>query len=91
MERMKSPEALAALARVFRPFLLRRTKSEVAREIPPRIETSVPIVLSAEEFAMYEHARLAAVAEVTKVGGVMCDEQRRFPILAALTRLRLLA
>jgi superfamily II DNA or RNA helicase len=91
IERMKSPEALEALARVIRPFLLRRTKSEVARELPPRTEISVPIVLSGEELAMYEDARLAAVAEVTKVGGVMKDEQRRFQILAALTRLRLLA
>jgi superfamily II DNA or RNA helicase len=91
IERGKDPEARAALARVLRPFLLRRTKAEVARELPPRIEIAVPIALSAEEQAMYDDARLAAVAELTGQGADAAGEDRRFAILAALTRLRLLA
>ena len=90
IERAKDPDAHAALARVIRPFLLRRTKAEVARELPPRTEIALPIALSEPELALYEDARLAAVAEVTKQTGLR-DEQRRFQILAALTRLRLLA
>ena len=91
IERAKDPGARAALARVLRPFLLRRTKSEVARELPSRTEIEVPIALSKAEWEMYEDARLAAVAEVDKQGKGVRDEQRRFQILAALTRLRLLA
>ncbi|HSK00804.1 MAG TPA: DEAD/DEAH box helicase [Kofleriaceae bacterium] len=101
IERTKDPDARAALARVLRPFLLRRTKPEVARELPPRIEVPVPIALSAEEQAMYDDARLAAVAALTRrgagaapTGGDPADaagEDRRFAILAALTRLRMLA
>jgi superfamily II DNA or RNA helicase len=109
IERAKDPEARAALARVLRPFLLRRTKPEVARELPPRVEIQVPIALSAEEQAMYDDARLAAVAALTQSGadaaltgrtdgtggaggtGGAAGEQQRFAILAALTRLRLLA
>ena len=91
IERGKDPDARAALARVLRPFLLRRTKAEVARELPPRIEVAVPIALSAEEQAMYDDARLAAVAELTGQGAGAAGEERRFAILAALTRLRLLA
>jgi superfamily II DNA or RNA helicase len=90
IERAKDAEAHAALARVIRPFLLRRTKAEVARELPPRTEIALPIVLSEQEHALYEDARLAAIAQVTKQSGLR-DEQRRFQILAALTRLRLLA
>ncbi|HLL22191.1 MAG TPA: DEAD/DEAH box helicase, partial [Kofleriaceae bacterium] len=90
IERGKDPDAHAALARTIRPFLLRRTKAEVARELPPRTEVTLPIALSEGEREMYEDARLAAVAEVTKQKGLR-DEQRRFQILAALTRLRLLA
>jgi superfamily II DNA or RNA helicase len=90
IERMKDPDAHAALARVIRPFLLRRTKAEVARELPPRTEIAMPIALSEQELALYEDARLAAVAQVSKQSGLR-DEQRRFQILAALTRLRLLA
>ena len=91
IERAKDPEARAALARVLRPFLLRRTKQEVARELPSRTEIEVPVALSKPEWDMYEDARLAAVAEVDKQGKGVRDEQRRFQVLAALTRLRLLA
>jgi len=91
IERGKDPEANAALARVLRPFLLRRTKQEVARELPSRTEIQVPIALSEEEWTLYEDARLAAVAEVSKQGKGLRNEQQRFQVLAALTRLRLLA
>ncbi|MFL5353554.1 SNF2-related protein [Archangium sp.] len=91
IERGKDPEANAALARVLRPFLLRRTKQEVARELPARTEIQVPVALSEEEWALYEDARLAAVAEVSTQGKGLRDEQQRFQVLAALTRLRLLA
>jgi len=91
IEKTKDPEARAALARVIQPFLLRRTKAEVARELPARTEIEVPIALSDDEQELYEDARLAAVAELTTKGKGMRDEQRRFQVLAALTRLRLLA
>ena len=90
IERGHGPEPREALARVIRPFLLRRTKAEVARELPPRTEVSVPIALSPEERELYEDARLSAVAELADMKGVR-DEQRRFHVLAALTRLRLLS
>ena len=91
IERAKDPEARAALSRVLRPFLLRRTKQEVARELPSRTEIEVPVALSSDEWQLYEDARLAAVAELDVQGKGVRDQQRRFQILAALTRLRLLA
>jgi SNF2 family DNA or RNA helicase len=89
IEKTRDPEASAALARVIKPFLLRRTKAEVAPELPPRTEIELPVALSSEEAELYEDARLAAVASLTK--SVKNAEQRRFEVLAALTRLRLLA
>ena len=91
IERTKSDDARAALSRVIRPFLLRRTKQEVARELPARTEIQVPVVLSSEETALYEDARLTAVAHLTRATKPERDERRRFEVLAALTRLRLLA
>jgi len=91
IERTKSDDARAALSRVISPFLLRRTKQEVARELPPRTEIQVPIALSKDEAALYEDARLAAVAQLTHATKDAKDEKRRFEVLAALTRLRLLA
>ncbi|HSP78035.1 MAG TPA: DEAD/DEAH box helicase, partial [Myxococcaceae bacterium] len=89
IEREKNPEARAALARVVRPFLLRRTKGEVARELPPRLETVVPVTLSEGERRLYEDVRLAALARLE--GAAEAERQKRFELLAALTRLRLAA
>jgi superfamily II DNA or RNA helicase len=87
IERQRSPVARSELTRVMRPFLLRRTKAEVARELPPRIETVVPVTLSPGERQLYERVRLAAVARLAEGA----SEGQRFELLAALTRLRQLA
>jgi superfamily II DNA or RNA helicase len=97
-------ERRQALAAVVRPFLLRRKKTEVAPELPSRVVMDVPVTLSAAERRMYEDARLAAVAALgggsspgpaprgESLGEPQSgDERGRFQILAALTRLRLLA
>ena len=91
IERDKNPEARAALSRVIRPFLLRRTKGDVARELPARTEIEVPIALSTAETQMYEDVRLLAVAELSKQAKKTPDDRQRFQVLAALTKLRLLA
>jgi len=82
-----SKEALAALAQLVRPFVLRRTKSAVAKELPARTDLEVLVPLTPEERALYDDVRLTAVAELGDVTG----ESRRFDVLAALTRLRLTA
>jgi SNF2 family DNA or RNA helicase len=91
IDRDRDPDARAALARLIRPFLLRRTKAEVASDLPSRTEIEVPVALSDDEAELYEDARLAAVAHLAKETKKLRDEQRRFQVLAALTRLRLLA
>ncbi len=81
-----------ALARLVRPFLLRRTKSEVARELPARTEIHLRVRLSQREWERYEQERLAAVAHLSGlVQSAEGDGQARFQVLAALTRLRQLA
>ena len=47
------------LANRVRPFLLRRTKEEVARELPPKSEFVREIELSDEQRDLYESVRLA--------------------------------
>ncbi|WP_164008770.1 DEAD/DEAH box helicase [Pyxidicoccus trucidator] len=87
IERAKDAHARASLARVVRPFLLRRTKAQVARELPARIETVVPVALSEGERRLYDDVRLAALAQLGDAPG----PEQRFAMLAALTRLRLAA
>ncbi|MBA2538874.1 MAG: DEAD/DEAH box helicase, partial [Deltaproteobacteria bacterium] len=91
IERQRDANAQASLTRVLSPFLLRRTKQEVARELPARTEIEVSVALSDEERALYEDARIAALAELAAKGEGVRDERRRFQVLAAITRLRLLA
>ena len=92
IEKRLDPGAAPALARVLEPFLLRRTKAEVATELPPRTEVRVPVVLTAAEWQLYEDARLATVAELESTSGAARGQaQRRIQVLAALTRLRLAA
>lgn len=77
----KNPEASAQLRRLVQPFLLRRRKSGVLKELPPKEEYIRRISLSEEERKTY----CACVqATVEKLDG----EQGKLQILAALTRLR---
>ncbi len=91
IEKRIDPTAAPALARVLAPFLLRRTKGQVEQELPARTEINVPVVLSAPEWQLYEDARLAALSELETPKAKLREAQRRVQVLAALTRLRLLA
>ncbi len=90
VERDRDPARRKALAAALRPFLLRRTKGEVARELPTRTEIQLPVSLSPEERRLYDDARLAAMARLAGQEEGR-PEQRRFQVLAAITKLRLLA
>lgn len=74
------------LRRRIAPFVLRRTKAQVAPELPERTEITHRVDLTAAERDLYEAERLRAADELEGGG-----EDRRFAILAALTRLRQLA
>ncbi|MBF5043283.1 DEAD/DEAH box helicase [Aggregicoccus sp. 17bor-14] len=78
----------AALAAVLRPFLLRRTKGQVARELPARTEVVVTVALTPAERRLYDESRKLALAQL---GGRASAPEMRIEVLAALTKLRLLA
>jgi SNF2 family DNA or RNA helicase len=79
-----------SLAALLRPFLLRRTKAEVARDLPPRTEVTRVVHLSADELALYEQMRLSTLNEVAdkKKASDRDGSDLRFVLLAALTRMR---
>jgi superfamily II DNA or RNA helicase len=80
-------EAAAALRQLVRPLLLRRTKSQVLRELPPKTEMTRLIEPSADHRAFYEALRRRAFEQATNArharGG-----RGRIEILAELMRLR---
>ncbi len=61
IERDHDPGARSRLRRLVRPFILRRTKSQVLEELPGRTEIIVSLELSDEERAFYEALRTRAL------------------------------
>ncbi|MFE9938709.1 DEAD/DEAH box helicase [Streptomyces hirsutus] len=61
------PAAAERLARLVRPFLLRRHKSDpgIAPELPPKTETDHPVSLTQEQTALYEAVVREALAEIS--------------------------
>jgi SNF2 family DNA or RNA helicase len=64
IEKEGDAERQAMLNRRIRPFLLRRTKEEVATELPPKTEIVEPIELEANQRAIYEAVRLSMHTKV---------------------------
>ena len=86
VERDGASDARERLKRLIAPFVLRRTKGEVLRELPERTEVSMRLELGAEERAFYEAVRRAALTEVESEGGG--GEPNRMRVLAGIMRLR---
>ena len=74
------------LRRLISPFLLRRTKSEVLSELPPRTEIVLNVEPTEGEARLLAAMRRQAIQALH--AGAMPSEQRRFHVLAELTRLR---
>ena len=95
IERDGDAEAREALSRRLRPFILRRTKSEVLTDLPPRTEMTRYVDLSHEERKRYEEIRRDAIDEIQKSRRDAAESDKptdqRFQILAAMTRLRQMA
>lgn len=77
--------ALDRLRARVRPFLLRRMKSVVAPELPPRTDLTLHVTLSADERAVYDAVRAATRAEVLRQLG---EGRGVIAALEALLRLR---
>jgi superfamily II DNA or RNA helicase len=89
IEKGGDPEVLAALRRRIRPLMRRRTKEQVAAELPPKQEQVLEVVLDPKHRRVYDtHLQ----RERRKVLGLVDDLQRnRFTIFRSLTLLRQLA
>ncbi len=70
------------------PFILRRTKNEVANELPAKTETLVYIPLLDEQKTLYETIRLSACQEIRESIQKTGTERNRMMILDTLLKLR---
>ncbi|MGC9376978.1 DEAD/DEAH box helicase [Streptomyces sp. MH13] len=82
----QDPAAAERLARLVRPFLLRRRKSDpgIAPELPPKTETDHPVSLTAEQTGLYEAVVREALAEIAGADSMA----RRGMVVKLLTSLK---
>jgi superfamily II DNA or RNA helicase len=84
----RDPAALEVLARGVRPFILRRTKAQVAPELPPRSELTIRCELQRTQRDLYDelrdHYRSTLLTRIARDG----LQKSKMHVLEALLRLR---
>ena len=86
IERDRDAQARQALRSLIRPFLLRRTKTAVLSELPPRTEQTMQVEMGEAERAFYEAMRQRALENIAALDAPA--GKRKIHILAEITRLR---
>jgi superfamily II DNA or RNA helicase len=86
VERYRDPDATERLARVTRPFLLRRRKSDpgIAPELPPKTENDVVVPLTTEQGTLYQAVVSETMARIQDTEGIV----RQGLVLGLLTQLK---
>jgi superfamily II DNA or RNA helicase len=86
----RNPEAATRnlMARALRPFVLRRTKSQVARELPAKTEQTIFCDLEGREKRHYDELRAYYRARLLKDFELGDSSRVKFQALEALLRLR---
>ncbi|WP_406839525.1 SNF2-related protein [Streptomyces sp. AHU1] len=86
VENGEDEEAVDRLARLVRPFLLRRKKSDpgIVPELPPKTETDHPVPLTREQASLYEAVVRESMLVIETTDGIA----RRGLVLKLLTSLK---
>lgn len=86
VERDRDPDAAESLARLVRPFLLRRRKSDpdIAPDLPPKTETDRIVPLTTEQVTLYKATVDEVMEQVEHAEGM----SRRGLVLKLLTGLK---
>jgi non-specific serine/threonine protein kinase len=87
-ERGVTSVARELLSSKIRPFLLRRTKDQVASELPPKIESVLYAPMTPTQAALYDKILYEVKPELEETIKTKGFSQATISILASLTRLR---
>jgi SNF2 family DNA or RNA helicase len=87
-DKKEDPFARRRLAARTRPFLLRRTKTEVASDLPERVEEDIVVELEGTQAKLYQAELKRARAQLLKAETDKQLDKLRFNILTSLLRLR---
>ena len=86
IERAQDLPTRNRLKKLIQPFILRRTKTQVLEELPPRTEIVLQVELSQEEMAFYEALRREALKKLEESDAEA--GQKHLQVLAELMKLR---
>ena len=87
IEKEKDQETQEQLQLLIKPFILRRNKKDVLKELPPKTEVVLSVQLPEKEKAFYEALRRDALAHLKNNGEVNAGT-KHLKVLAQLMRLR---
>jgi SNF2 family DNA or RNA helicase len=85
IEKHHDRSARLQLKKLIRPFMLRRIKSQVLEELPPRTEIALRVEMTPREMQFYEAIRQQAIENIE---GSAQKTGRHLQILAEIMRLR---
>jgi SNF2 family DNA or RNA helicase len=85
---VEDPTATTRLRRRVRHFMLRRTKAQVAPELPPRTEDEILVDLEGGQRRLYDAELKRARAQLLGIKTARALDAVRFNVLASLLRLR---
>jgi len=88
IEKHGDPQRMAQLRARLTPFILRRTKDRVATELPPKVETVMPVELGGKQADLYETIRLSMERAVRDAIADKGLAKSQIAILDALLKLR---
>ncbi|RYY39912.1 MAG: ATP-dependent helicase [Chitinophagaceae bacterium] len=88
IDRNGDVEKIAALRRLTAPFLLRRTKEQVARDLPEKTEQVLWCTLASEQRMAYESIRDKVRSNILLDIEAKGLEQGRLSVLAGITKLK---
>jgi superfamily II DNA or RNA helicase len=88
IERQGNSEKMDQLRKRITPFMLRRTKDVVASELPPKVETLMPVPLQGKQADLYETIRLGMEKTVRDALSAQGLAKSQITILDALLKLR---
>jgi len=86
--REKNADAQARLARRLKPFILRRLKRDVAKDLPEKIEQVTFCEMNEEQRALYQQVMEFSRKEVLEAVGAQGLAKSRMVVFNALLRLR---
>ncbi len=91
IEKKQDPLKLQRLQALIKPFVLRRTKDQVASELPPKSEQVFYCNMTEEQEKLYDETKSYYRNELLQLIASNGSGKHALPILQGLTKLRLIA